>query len=171
MWCKITLLSNNQVSDLGQKQVLDPYKITLLSNRSSFLHLQENVLDPYKITLLSNIKLKQEALSRGIVQMENALGGRLSHVFSFKGYSSKKDFSLASHWRSFFVLSLQKQCRARANYTTLKLKTITITVMICFRPLQNYTTLKPQIRVGSVIEGYSSNGKCAWLAFESCFLF
>ena len=39
-----------------------------------------------------------------------------------------------------------------------------------FRPLTNYTTLKPQMKAESVIEGYSSNKNCARFVFELCFL-
>ena len=151
------------------------------------------VLDPCKITLLSNLKLRQKAWSRGIVQIRNALGWRLSRRFSLLRGIVQKNVALASLRRSF-LFCLQKQCRSsRSNYTTLKpfakftrcimsfrpllnyttLKRVSrwLSQAWSFRPLLNYATLKPQIWVESVVEGYSSNKKCAWFAFESCFLF
>ena len=45
---------------------------------------------------------------------------------------------------------------SRSNYTTLKQAAIEALNGAGFRPLQNYTTLKPQIEAEGVVEEYST---------------
>ena len=51
---RITLLSNKQLIERGEKVVLEIYRITLLSNNSVAVIAPIAVLEIYRITLLSN---------------------------------------------------------------------------------------------------------------------